>query len=127
MSFGFGVGDFLVVGELCWKLYKRCKDSPGNYKELSSEVGSLHNVMQETEELLSRQDLTAREKEKLRLATVGCQDVLKELDELLAKYAKMGTKSQRTFDRLGFGLKDVDCIRTRLVSNVTLLDAFNNV
>lgn len=126
MSFGFSVGDFVTVGGLCWKLYKKCKDSPGNYKQLTSEVGALHNVIQETEELLSQQSLTVQQKEKLRVATVGCGEVLQDLDELLAEYKSMGTKSQRTFDRLGFGTQDIDAIRTRLVSNVTLLDAFNN-
>ena len=126
MSFGFSVGDFITVGGLCWKLYKKCKDSPGNYKQLTSEVGALHNVMKETEELLSQQNLSVQQKEKLRVATAGCEDVLQDLDELLAKYGSMGTKSQRTFDRLGFGTEDIDGIRTRLISNVTLLDAFNN-
>ena len=126
MSFGFSVGDFITVGGLCWKLYKKCKDSPGNYKQLTSEVGALHNVMKETEELLSQQNLSVQQKEKLRVATAGCEDVLQDLDELLVRYGSMGTKSQRTFDRLGFGTEDIDSIRTRLTSNVTLLDAFNN-
>lgn len=126
MSFGFSVGDFVNVGGLCWKLYKKCKDSPGNYKQLTSEVGALHNVIKETEELLSQQNLNVRQKEKLRVATVGCGEVLQDLDHLLAKYGSMGTKSQRTFDRLGFGTENIDGIRTRLISNVTLLDAFNN-
>ena len=25
MSFGFGVGDFLAVGNLAWKVYRSCK------------------------------------------------------------------------------------------------------
>ena len=126
MSFGFGVGDFLAVGRLSWSVYKKCKDSPGNYKELSSEVGALHNVINETEELLSQQDLTAKQKDKLNVSRVGCEDVLKDLDKLLAKYESLGTKSQRTFDRMGYGLQDINGIRIRLTSNVTLLDAFNN-
>ena len=126
MSFGFAVGDFIAVGQLCWKLYKKCKDSPGNYRELASEVGTLHNVIKETEELLSQQELTPKQKDKLQASMVGCNEVLEHLDQLLAKYESLGTNSQRTFDRMEFGLQDVNSIRLRLVSNVTLLDAFNN-
>ncbi len=126
MSFGFAVGDFLAVGQLCWTVYKKCKDSPGNYAELSSEVGALHNVIKETEELLSQQDLTTEQKVKLTTCRQGCEDVLEDLDGLLAKYESLGTKSRRTFDRMGFGMQDMTGIRLRLISNVTMLDAFNN-
>ncbi|KAG6991440.1 hypothetical protein G7Y79_00052g087800 [Physcia stellaris] len=126
MSLGFSVSDFVTVGGLCWKLYKKCKDSPGNFKNLTGEVGALHNVIKETEELLSQQSLTVQQKEKLRVATVGCGEVLQDLDDLLARYRSMGTKAQKALDRWGFGTEDIDGIRTRLISNVTLLDAFNN-
>ena len=126
MSFGYGVGDFLAVGQLCWKIYKKCKDSTGNYAQLSSEVGALHNVLKETEELLSQQGLTTEQRARLAICRQGCEDVLKDLDLLLVKYQSIGTKSQRTFDRLGFGMQDVNGIRLRLNTNVSMLDAFNN-
>ena len=126
MSFGYAVGDFLAVGQLCWKVYKKCKDSPGNYAELSSEVGALHNVMKETEEMLSQQGLTKEQQVKLTTCRQGCEDVLKDLDGLLVKYESLGTSSRRTFDRMGFGMQDMTGIRLRLISNVTMLDAFNN-
>ena len=127
MTFGYSVGDFLTVGQLCWKVYRKCKDSPGNYKELLSEVGSLHMAIKETEELVSQQQISAEQKTKLDSSRTGCEDVLQDLDKLLSKYESLGTKSQRTFDRMGFGMQDINSIRMRLVSNVTLLDTFNNV
>ena len=86
MSFGFSVGDFLAVGQLSWKVYKKCKDSPGKYKELSTEVGALHNVMKETEELLSQQNLNRQQENRLLECQQGCEDILKNLDRLLVKY-----------------------------------------
>ncbi len=127
MSFGFGITDFLAVGQLCWTVYKKCKDSSGNYKQLANEVGALHNVIKETEELLSQQELDSQEEKKLELSRSGCHSVLQDLNDLLAKYDSLGTKSQRTFDRMSFGMEDMNSIRTRLISNVTLLDAFNNL
>ena len=126
MSFGFSVGDFFAVGQLSWKVYKKCKDAPGNYVELSGEVGALHNVVKETEELLSQQDLTPQQEGGLLACQQGCRDVLKDLDRLLVKYESLGTNSRRTFDRMGFGTQDMNEIRLRLISNVSMLDAFNN-
>ena len=126
MSFGFGVGDFIAVGGLCWKVYKKCKDSPGGYAQLSNEVGALNNVIKETEEMLSQQDLTPAQEAKLVQSRQGCEEVLKDLEELLNKYESMGTSARRTFDRMGFGMEDMTGIRVRLISNVTMLDAFNN-
>ena len=126
MSFGYAVGDFLAVGQLCWKVYRKCKDSPGNYKELFSEVGALHNVIKETEELLSQQGLTTEQGVKLTTCRQGCEDVLKDLDRLLVKYESLGTNSRRTFDRMGFGMQDMTSIRLRLIANVTMLDDLNS-
>lgn len=124
LSFGFGDGEFLAVGTLCWTVYKKRKDSPGDYKELSSEVGNLHTVLKETEELLSRQTLSAEQKIKLNASRSGCEDVLKDLDNLLLKHEILGTRSCRALDRAGFGLQDMNSIRMRLISNTVALDAF---
>ena len=123
LSIDFG---FVDLGQLCWKVYKKCKSSPGNYADLSYEVGNLHNVIKETEELLFQQKLTANKKDKVIIYRQGCEDVLKDLDRLLIKYENLGIKAPRAFDRAGFGMQDMKDIRLRLILNVTILDAFNN-
>ena len=126
MSFGYGVGDFLAVGQLCWNVYKKCKESPGSYRELAGEVSSLHSTMKETEELLLQQKLSSDQKTRFETIKHACDAMLKDLDALLVKYRSLGTKSQRTFDRMGMATQDVIGMRIRLVANVGLLDAFNN-
>ena len=127
MSFVVSVGDFVAMSSLCWNVYKVCKDSPAIDKELAGEVGALHTIIKETVELLSQQELDSQQKSKLELSSRGCHSVLQDLTKLLTKYDSLGTKSQRTFDRTGFGMEDINSIRTRLISNITLLDAFHNV
>ncbi|KAL8869264.1 MAG: hypothetical protein Q9174_004401 [Haloplaca sp. 1 TL-2023] len=126
MSFGVSVGDFVTLGQLSWKIYKRCKESAGVYAELTGEVNGLRSVLQETEELLSEQELTSQQKERLLPVRQGCESVLKDLHGLLARYESLATSSRRGFDRMGMALQDVTSIRHRLTSNVVLLDAFNN-
>ncbi|KAL8969386.1 MAG: hypothetical protein Q9183_002019 [Haloplaca sp. 2 TL-2023] len=127
MSFGVSVSDFVTLGQLSWKIYKRCKDSAGVYVELTGEVNSLRSVLQETEELLSAQDLTSRQKKRLLPVRQGCQSVLQDLDRLLANYESLATSTRRGYDRMGMALQDVTSIRQRLTSNVVLLDAFKLV
>ena len=124
MSFGVSVGDFIAIGELCWRVYKRCKASPGVYAQLTGEVSSLHSVLKETEELVRQQTLSKRQRDRLLPCQKGCETVLGELDDLLTKYESLGTKSQRVFDRIGMANQDANDIRQRLISNVTMLNAF---
>ena len=127
MSFGFGVGDFFVVGGLCWEIYKKCKDSSANYTQLSGEVRALYTALKETEEVIQQEDLTLQQQNKLCTCRQGCEAVLQDLDKLLIKYESLGTRSKRTADRVGFGMEDINAIRIRLLSNVTTLDYFNNM
>ena len=127
MSFGFSIGDFVAVGQLCWTVYLRCKNAPGQYAELSLEVSGLCTVIEETRELFLTQRLSLEQQRKLSTCREGCEKVLQDLSALLSKYESLGTKSRRTFDRMGFGSEDMKEIRLRLISNVTMLDAFNNM
>lgn len=83
-------------------------------------------MLKETEELLSQQDLTSAQQGRLTKCRQGCDALLSDLNTLLLKYESLGTKSQRTFDRMGYGTHDMEAIRLRLISNVSMLDAFNN-
>ena len=124
MSFGFGVGDVIQITEICWKVYKKCSESPGVYKQLAGEVSSLHSVLKETEELVGQQTLSKRQRDRLLPCQESCDKLLKELDVMISKYESLGTKSQRVFDRMGMANQDVPEIRQRLITNVSLLNAF---
>ena len=124
MSFGFGVGDVIQIGEICWNVYKRCKESPGVYAQLAGEVSSLHSVLKETEELVRQQTLSKRQRDRLLPCQKGCETVLRELDALITKYESLGTNSKRAIDRMGMANKDANEIRQRLIANVTMLNAF---
>ena len=127
MSIGFGVGDFLAVSRLCWQIYTKCKDSSGNYADLSSQVITLHGVMKETVDILAQQNLSSSQEIQLASCQKECEAVLKDLDEMLLKYESLGSKSQRTFDRLRYGMEDVNGIRIRLISSVSMLEYFVNL
>ena len=125
MSFGYGVSDIITTSALAWQIYRTCKDSSDDFKNISSEVASLHVVLKEVEDSLSSQSLNGGQEAQLIILNDGCSDVLKDLDKLLKKYHSLGTKSQRTWDRMKWDLEDTQAIRERLTSNVTMFNAFN--
>lgn len=49
MSFGFGIGDFVAVSELCWKLYRNVysvsRDAPEELRNICDELGGLSNTI----------------------------------------------------------------------------------
>lgn len=127
MSFGFGVTDILTVSSLAWTVYKTCKESSDDFKRVSTEVASLHVILKETEEFL-REDNGLNETRRSRLAMLVelSTDVLNDLKRQLSGYERLGTHSQRTWDRLRWGLEDIADIRSRLISVNTTLAAFNS-
>ncbi|MCJ1462090.1 hypothetical protein MMC07_000690 [Pseudocyphellaria aurata] len=121
MSFGFSVGDFAALGQLAWSIYKACKDAPDSFKTISQEVSSLHLVLKEVEEALSDSGLSAPQQSRLESVGEGCRVVLEDLQSSLDKHNSLGTKSKRTWDRIGWGSKNIAELRLRLISNTVML------
>ena len=124
MSFGFGAGDFVQLGQLAWTVYKACKDAPESFGNISQEVLSLHAVLREVDESITGYNLTHTQEAGLKTVGNGCHNVLTDLETLVNKYESLGTQSKRTWDRMGWGFQGVADLRSRLTSNTVLLTAF---
>ncbi|KAJ7745713.1 hypothetical protein B0H16DRAFT_1321519 [Mycena metata] len=127
MSFGFGVGDIVLATSLAWRLYKGCKEASEGFRRMSSELLSLHAVLSETSDYLEEYGGELPESRKNRLNTLvdGCLISLQELEALYTRYESLTTQSQRTWDRMRYGLKDLSEVRQRLISSISMLTAFN--
>ncbi|KAM7185051.1 potassium channel AKT1 [Naviculisporaceae sp. PSN 640] len=127
MSFGVGIGDIALVTRTAWTLYKSVKESSSSFARLTSELLSLHGVLTETQEFLAenRNHLAPSRCHRLTMLLEGCDATLKELQTIVDRYESLGTQSQRAWDQARFGLKDLSEIRERLVSSLTMLNAFN--
>lgn len=116
-----------MATKFAWSMYKACKDSSDDFKRLSHEVASLHVVLKETEDYVKEfPELDASRRNRLEILTDGCHQTLQDLDKLIKNYESLGTQAQRTWDRMRFGLEDLADLRSRLVSQATLLTAFNS-
>ncbi|MCJ1398405.1 hypothetical protein MMC11_001603 [Xylographa trunciseda] len=125
MSFGFSVGDFVAVPTLAWQLYKACKDSSDDFKDVADAVASMHIVLKETAEYISSSSLDQAQQGRLNTVGEGCRNVLRDLEALLEKYKSLGTQSQRTWDRMRWGLEDVTNLKVRLQNSTAMLTALN--
>lgn len=147
MSFGFSVGDFIAVIELANRVRKEFVDAPSQFKAISDEcvfiqtiifkanylcrVRSLSIVLQDVEDRLSGPDLDELQEKELRDITNGCCDVLNELKKTLDKYSELksghsgaGSRAKRIWKRLKWEPDDIKELRSRIIVNVTLWNAF---
>ena len=124
MSFGYAVGDVIVIGKLAWTVYKSCIDAPASFGNIAQEVIALEVVIRQFGEAFEGQVLSELEQKRLEVIGKGCQDVLKDLQNLTQKYQGLGSNAKLSFDRFKWAAAPVNELRTRLISNTTILSAF---
>jgi len=125
MSLESGIGELLTVTRLAWTLCSNCRAAPDQFKALSEEVEALHIILNSIKTTVLDKGLDRSRTDDLNRVSRGCTTVLTELEALIAKYKNLGTK-RKAWDRLRWGQEDIDLLRRRLTSNVSLLTAFNS-
>jgi len=97
-------------------------------------VKSLSNVLRDIEDILDEREPTSQQKTELQDIAKGCRNVLDELKETLERYKELGSNSnpktftrnaRRVFKRMKWEPEDIKELRSRIVANITLLNAFN--
>jgi len=124
MSFGFGIGDFIAVGELALRLHRECRNAPAQFAAISTEVSSLHLIIKDVDNTIKDRSLSPEKEADLVRISEGCRSVLTDLDALLQKYRNVGKQTRWTWDRLKWHQGDITELRSRVISNVGMLGAF---
>ena len=129
MSFGFGVGDFIAVGNLAWNIYRSCKGMSQEYLEVSREALVVHTLIKELQDeaddpqsILNRRGIP-RKQELLRLIQ-NLQQVLEELESIVKKYQALGRIEKRILNSLRMSREDLDELRSKMTFHVTAINAF---
>ena len=106
MSFGYGVGDFLAISKLAWKVYtayKDYRDAPEGFSNISDEIKSLHIIVDRHKNEFQNKTRNPDEEAQLREILQGCMNVLEDLDQLCTKYMSLGSApglSLQAIDRI---------------------------
>lgn len=101
-------------------------------KYLICRIRSLSIVLQDVEVILPERELTSQQKIELHDITDGCRNVLDKLEKTLGKYRELisvpesvDQRVKRIWKRLKWEPEDIRELRSRISSNITLLNAFN--
>lgn len=126
MSFGFGASDCVSVALMAWNLYINCKNSAVEFRRLATDLSNLHLVLKEISEAVENDStgLSRTRAERLNEVNANTLELLKELEVELAKYGNLDTKTQRKWETLRWGMKNVSDIKLRLIAMTTTLNAF---
>jgi hypothetical protein len=96
-------------------------------------VKGLSNVLRDIEDALPQRELTVQQEKELQDIANGCFNVLTALQAKLGYYRELdqpngksfrGT-TQRVWKRLIWEPEDIQELRSRIISNISLLNAFN--
>jgi hypothetical protein len=128
MSFGVGAGDVFSVTMLAWNLYRNCKNSGEEFKRVADDLKNLHVVLKDIEETVEQDNtgLSRTRSERLDKVRSDTRSVLEQLARELESYGNLDTKTQRKWDALRWGMKDVSEIKLRLIAITTNLNAFSS-
>jgi hypothetical protein len=137
MSFGFSVGDFVLLTQLAWSTVQNARRACGAHDELTREVTSLHRVLQrlETEALKPESLLKGDDNRQEELADLvrGCGKVLQTLSKVLEKYNALSEEKRKVtklWQRVRFGngeMLDLSQIRLELSTHTNALNLFLNL
>jgi chromosome segregation ATPase len=128
MSFGVGAGDVFSVTMLAWNLYRNCKNSGEEFKRVADDLKNLHIVLKDIDETVEQDStgLSRTRSERLNKVRSDTQSVLEQLAKELRAYGDLDTKTQKKWDALRWGMKDISDIKLRLIAITTNLNAFSS-
>lgn len=95
-------------------------------------VKVLTNVIQNVKNVLSDDELESQQLEELRHIATSCGHVLEELEQILHHFRELNSsggspvkKAKRALKRFNWEPEDIEQLRSRIMSNITLLNAFS--
>ena len=135
MSFGYSVGDAVLLTRLAWKIVQNSRKACGEHDELTREVLSLHNVLQRLEHEYSKADSPLNRSsdtynEELQVIARGCERVLRVLDTILKKYDRLSGEDKswrKLWQKITFGngqVADIQALRSKIVNYTSAMSLF---
>ena len=138
MSFGFSVGDVVLLGQLAWKAVQNSQKACAEHDELTREVSSLHVVIRRLEKEAAKPESPLNRsgdhcKKELSVIVGGCEKVLKMLNRVLEKYNTLSERERsvkKLWQRVRFGngdVADVRDLRAKMTHYTSALSLFVNM
>lgn len=130
MNFGASPGDIATIVNLAYKAYSGWKRACGEYGDITSSLDilliNLERIQREAEQPNSVLLRTAKDRNELGDILSACEPTVRELHNILLKYTSLGQSRQRNWDRLRFGIKNLNELRTKLTGHITAIGLYLN-
>jgi hypothetical protein len=140
MSFGYALGDFVLLTQLAWDVVQNSRKACGAHDELTTEVASLHIVLRRLElevskpnSILTRSEDSLDRREELAQLSGDCKRVLRVLDGILEKYNALSEEKRsvtKLWKRVQFGngeMLDLAELRVKITTSTSALTLFLNL
>ena len=128
MSFGFSPSDIVALIAITSKAYRGWKNACGEYSEITGSLDSLLIVLERIESEASKPGSvllrTARDKTDLRVILYNAESNVRELYSIVIRFKSLGSSREKNWDKLRFGVKNVDPLRTKLTQHITAITAY---
>ncbi|CAL3973569.1 unnamed protein product [Diplocarpon coronariae] len=132
MSFGYSVGDCIVLSQLAWNTYQGAKKACGEHDELTREVSSLYKVLNRLQRELSNPESLVHKasldkRQELEEHAAGCEGILRTMDSVLTKFNALTGEQRRgrkLWQKIKFGngqVKDLADIRIKLSAHTSAI------
>ena len=140
MSFGYSIGDAVLLTQLAWKTVQNARKACGEHDELTQEVLSLHVVLRRLEHGVGKPETAFNgvrsgelDNEELQVIVDGCRRVLNILDQVLTKYNALGEQERsgrKLWQKIKFGngkMADIAEMRAKLTYYTSAMSLFLNM
>ena len=125
MSFGWSGSDVFLLAQLAWNTIQNTRKACGEYDELTRETLRLHAILQRLEQEVTKSDSPVNRpgdtsKKQLKHIASDCQNILKQLDKIMAAYAaltKEKRNSRKIWQKVRFGngqIADLSDLRLKI-------------
>ncbi|RYP74591.1 hypothetical protein DL771_002857 [Monosporascus sp. 5C6A] len=125
MSFGFSVGDFLVLSQLALNVYNSCRGASAEFKSIASEASTLSFVLKRLSSDFPHRTLDEEDTKELVLIHTRTREALEDIQGLLQKYRSLEQQKPRKLDRIKWALKPSSDVRTKLLFHAGVLNCLN--
>ena len=131
MSFGFSVSDITSLIQLTTRTYQGWKKACGEYAEVTHDLKNLNIILsQVADEIKAPTSLLLHhdhDLSHLQDIKTNCRQLVTQLKAIVTKYDGIVISRRNNWDRIRFGQKNLDGIRTKLGLQISTLGTYLDV
>jgi tetratricopeptide (TPR) repeat protein len=131
MSFGFSIGDIIILTQLTTRAYNGWKNACGDYAGITCDLAVLQTLLLRIQaEVEAPNSLFAQHPDDIRgweTISKSCRSVVKELEDIVKKYKSLSTSRRKNWDKIRMGNENLDDLNAQLVKRIASLAAFASV